>query len=351
MKAAPAVDPGEWSRMTQITVLGAGAWGSVLAELLSAAGHDVTLWGRRAVSLAFSPGVSARSSGVVTPNQPTHMTELAPAVGKARVILVVVPSQAMRDIGSQLAISGVSGVPIISCAKGLELGTCKRMTEVLAECLGPSQPILVLSGPNLAGEIAAGKATAAVLAGKDASMTLALQQALTTPTLRLYGNRDVVGVELAGALKNCIAIAAGIAEGLGMGTNARAALITRGLAEIARLGVAAGADPQTFVGLAGVGDLVATCSSALSRNFQLGLRLAAGERLSDSTRSIGHVVEGVHATSAAVQLATRYGVRMPVAQHLAAVLFEGSSVQEALKALLSTFPGDEFGAVGAPLLP
>jgi glycerol-3-phosphate dehydrogenase (NAD(P)+) len=331
--------------MTPVTVLGAGSWGTVLAAMLAGADRRVRLWTR-------SPEVAARmlterrneraAPGLNLPPTVDPTADLAAALHDAAIVLFVLPTTAMREVATMAAPLLPPKALLVSCAKGFEASTRQRMTEVLASA-APSLHgrIAALSGPNLAGEIAAGRPAAAVVASEDPAAARTVQEALTSARLRLYTSSDVTGVEYGGALKNCIAIATGVADGLDMGVNARSALITRGLAEIARLGVAAGAQALTFSGLAGLGDLIATCSSPLSRNYQVGLHLAAGRHWPAIAELVGHVAEGVGTTTVARELGAHYGVRLPIIDHTYAVLFRGLPVQQALEELLAGAPRDE----------
>jgi glycerol-3-phosphate dehydrogenase (NAD(P)+) len=254
-----------------------------------------------------------------------------------------VPSVHLRRNVRQVREFIPAGVPILSATKGLEIDTGKRMSEVLSEELGaaPGNSVCALSGPNLAGEIAAGKPASTVVASGNLSAANRAQEVLNSATFRVYTNDDIVGVELGGALKNIIAIGAGICDGLGLGDNARATFMTRGLAEISRLAVAAGGSPMTLAGLAGMGDLIATCSSKLSRNHQVGERLAEGMTLPEILAAMRNVAEGVNTTAAAVQMAGRLGVEMPIAEATHAVLFDNEPVKSAIARLLGRDPTRE----------
>ncbi|HEV7215821.1 MAG TPA: NAD(P)H-dependent glycerol-3-phosphate dehydrogenase [Chloroflexota bacterium] len=331
--------------MTSVTVLGAGSWGTVLAAVLAGADRPVRLWTR-------SPELAARmraerrhelaAPGLTLPPAVLPTSDIAAALSGSRVVLFVLPSSAMSEVARHAAPAIAEDALLVSCAKGFEAQTRLRMTEVLALAVAGAQGrVAALSGPNLAGEIAAGQPAAAVVAARSPGVARAVQDALTGPRLRLYTSHDVVGVEYAGALKNCIAIAAGVADGLNMGVNARSALITRGLAEIARLGVAAGAQPLTFSGLAGMGDLIATCSSPRSRNYQVGLHLAAGRHWPEIGTLLGHVAEGVGTTTVARELAVEFGVRTPIIDGAFDLLFRRRPLQQALEDLMAAAPGDE----------
>jgi glycerol-3-phosphate dehydrogenase (NAD(P)+) len=270
------------------------------------------------------------------PDAVAPVASLAEAVDDARIVVVAVPSHAVRQVAGRLARHLPAGARLVSATKGLEEERFARVSEILGEVLpAAAGRLAVLSGPTFALEVAQGRPTAAVLAAPDVDVARELQQALSAPAFRLYTQADVVGVELGGALKNVMAIAAGICDGLDLGANARAALLTRGLAEMTRLGVALGARPRTFAGLAGIGDLVLTCTGQLSRNRRLGLALGGGTSLAAWQAATRSVAEGVLTTRAALGLARKAGVETPIAAEVAAVLFEGKSPREALTALLS----------------
>jgi glycerol-3-phosphate dehydrogenase (NAD(P)+) len=264
------------------------------------------------------------------------------AVATAELVVFAVPSAHLRSAAERVAPSIDPGADVLSVVKGLEPGTLLRMSEVIADAGGIAQRrIAVLSGPNLASEIARGLPASAVVAADDAELADRIVTRLGRREFRLYVNRDVLGVELCGALKNIVAIAAGAADGLGFGDNGKAGLITRGLAEMTRLGIAAGANPLTFAGLAGVGDVIATCGSRLSRNHRLGEELATGRRWTDIESALPGVAEGAYTVDAAIALAARYDVEMPIAQEVHNALFEGKSVQRCLLDLLSRESKDE----------
>lgn len=321
-------------------VLGAGAWGTTLACLLSSRGHPTVLWTRRAEvakallddreNRAYLPGVPLPPGLLIT-------ADLDEAVGGAGLVLFAVPAQHLRAIAVQVAPS-LDGAPLtVSAAKGLEVATGSRMTEVLAAtlpaaCVGR---LAALSGPSFATEVGRGLPAAAVVAAPDAAVGAAVQRVLSGPTFRLYVTTDLLGVELAGAVKNVVAIAAGVADGLSLGASARASLITRGLAELSRLGRALGARPETFAGLAGVGDLILTCSSDLSRNRTVGLELGRGRRLPEILAGRRTVAEGVETARAVKGVAARLGVETPICAQVHAILFEGRAPREALTLLMT----------------
>jgi len=275
--------------------------------------------------------------GVPVPAAVMPVGSLRQAAAGARLVIVAVPSHVVRRVASDLGPHIEPGTPVVSAAKGIEEERFARGSEILAEVLPSSQRarVAVLSGPTFALEVAQGRPTAAVLAAHDAALARELQRTLATPAFRLYTQTDVAGVELGGALKNVMAIAAGICDGLDLGANARAALLTRGLAEITRLGVALGARPRTFAGLAGIGDLILTCTGELSRNRRLGLALATGTSLGEWQAGTRSVAEGVLTTRAALVLARKAAVATPITAEVAAVLFEGKPPRDALTSLLS----------------
>jgi glycerol-3-phosphate dehydrogenase (NAD(P)+) len=318
----------------KITVLGAGAWGSALAVHFSAQ-HDVTLWTRseaHAQAMAGERQNARYLPGISLPPtlQITH--DLGAAIANAELLLIAVPSGALRGLLRHLAVIGVS-CPLVWVCKGFEEGTGKLPHEIVGETL-PDVPSGVLSGPSFAIEVARGLPTALTLASRHALITGDIAHRLHGGTLRIYTSDDVVGIELGGAVKNVIAIAAGISDGLGFGHNARAALITRSVAEITRLGLALGGHLETFMGLSGVGDLILTCTGDLSRNRQVGLRLARGETLNDILASIGHVAEGVTTAPEVLRLAERHGVDMPITRAVNRVLYEHVSPKQAVEELL-----------------
>ena len=337
------------SALSRIAVLGAGSWGTTLAILLAAAGRAVTLWAHRPAAAAAL--AAARENTRYLPGHPfppglAVTGDIAAAVDGARLVLIAVPSQAVRATARLVAPLLPVDAIVISCAKGLEVGTYLRLSAVIAqEAPAAAGRVGALSGPNLAREIAAGQPATTVVAAADPAVAVAARTLLMTPTFRIYTSTDLIGVELGGALKNIIALGAGIADGLGAGDNAKAAFITRGLAEMARLGVAAGAHPLTFAGLAGVGDLIATCASPLSRNRRVGERLARGEQLEAIIADLGQVAEGVTTTRAAGELAAALGVELPIAQQLYQVLFAGKPVAAAIHDLMTREPRDELEGV------
>ncbi len=330
-----------------LAVIGTGAWGTTLAVLLACAGRAVTLCARteeEAARLRRDGENRLRLPGVPLPPELQITADWAAAVPPAELVLLVVPAQRMRENATRLRPLLRPDQVVVSAAKGLELETLLRMSQVLQEELPQTAPgrIAALSGPNLSREIAQGRPAATVVATPDLEVARRLQQALMTARFRVYSSTDRVGVELGGALKNIIALAAGVLDGLGLGDNLRAALMTRGLAEIVRLGTALGARPMTFAGLAGLGDLVATCSSPLSRNHHVGEELARGRPLEEILAGMPHTAEGVWTTRAACTLADRYGVEMPIARQMYRVLFEGAEAGQAVMDLMERPPREEW---------
>ncbi|MBT8336680.1 MAG: NAD(P)-dependent glycerol-3-phosphate dehydrogenase [Gemmatimonadetes bacterium] len=331
---------------TPVAVVGAGSWGTALASVLARNGHDVVLW-------ALEPDVAREINesrvngtylpGIVLPEGLRATTDLADTVGPARVVVSVVPSQFAGSVIEQAVTALRSDAILVSASKGIELSTLRRMDQVMEEILTPAQAhrFSVLSGPSFAAEVARQAPTAVVAASAEHEAAERVQALFQNPTFRVYTNPDVVGVELGGALKNVIALAAGVAAGLGFGHNTLAALITRGLAEITRLGVAMGARRETFSGLAGMGDLVLTCTGDLSRNRTVGVRLGQGEALEDILGEMRSVAEGVKTAEAVVALADRHGVEMPIATEVHAMLTAGRRPREALENLMSRDPKPE----------
>ncbi len=321
------------------TVMGAGAWGTALAKVLAEAGNDVRLWARSA-AVAEEVNATHRNTGylgdVALPPNIRATTDAAEALAGVTTVLLGVPAQTLRANLEQWTPLLTPNATLVSLAKGVELNTLMRMSEVIVAVTrcDPSQ-VVVLSGPNLASEIAAGQPAATVIAGTDSGRTHALQRGLNTGYFRPYTNSDVIGTEIGGACKNVIALACGMAAGVGLGENTAAAIITRGLAEIMRLGIALGAKGATLAGLAGVGDLVATCTSPRSRNRAFGERLGKGESLDEAQRAGGgHVAEGVTSCESVLALAASYDVEMPLTDAVHRVCHRGLSVYDAVAALL-----------------
>jgi len=326
--------------MMKIGVIGAGSWGTTLANVLAKKGYDVTLW-------VYEQDLAARMSetrindlyldGVTLSSNLSYTNDLADAVQGRQTLVLVSPSQVMRPVLKQLKPYLADDCLLISAAKGIENDTLLTMSEVLQEVLGKDvkQRSAFLSGPSFAKEVAAEQPTAVAVAGDDIAITCRVQELFSTDYFRVYTNQDVVGIEIGGALKNVIALAAGVADGLGFKHNARAALITRGLAEITRLGVALGAQEATFLGLAGMGDLVLTCTGDLSRNRSVGIELGRGRKLDEILNQMRMVAEGVKTTLSAYQLATKLGVAMPITEQMYQILYEDKDPQQAVAELMS----------------
>jgi glycerol-3-phosphate dehydrogenase (NAD(P)+) len=324
--------------MTRAAVIGAGAWGTAFAKVLAEAGSDVTIWSRResvAAAIREYHVNEGALPGVKLPERITATGDLAAAVAGAELVAIAVPSQTLRGNLAEWAGAFAPDSTLISLMKGIELGTTKRMSEVIVETarVDPDR-VVVVSGPNLAPEIAAEQPAATVVAGTDTRRCRSVQQAIALPYLRPYTSEDVVGCEMGGAVKNVIALAYGMATALGMGDNTKASLITRGLAETARLGVALGADPLTFAGLAGLGDLVATCSSPLSRNRTFGEQLGRGRTLEEAQVAARQTAEGVKSCLAIRDLARTHGVEMPITEQVERVCHEGVDPRVAVKMLM-----------------
>jgi glycerol-3-phosphate dehydrogenase (NAD(P)+) len=318
-------------------VVGAGAWGTALADLLARNGHQVSLW-------AYEPDVVQSINeqhenvrflaGHQLAPAVTAVGDLGKAVDGAELVTLATPSLVLRPIIKSARTSLRNKVPIVVATKGLEPNTLALMTDV-AEQEIPDATVVALSGPSFAAEVVKCQPTAVVVASKSADAAAFAQRAFSSPYFRAYTHTDVTGVELGGALKNVMAVATGIAEGLGLGFNARAALITRGLAEMTRLGVALGAEQSTFAGLAGLGDLVLTCTGSLSRNRAVGLELGKGRKLEEVLKETETVAEGVVTAQSAHELARRQGVEMPIVDSVNRVLFEGQSARSAIGALMT----------------
>ncbi len=330
-----------------IAMVGGGSWGTALSIALGGAGRRVRLWARRP-ELAAAMERDRRNPEYLSefelPDGVTPTGELGEAVAGAELVVLAVPSQGIRTVCGQLVPHLGDEHIVVSAAKGLDHVTGRRLSETISECLRPGRirGIAVLSGPNLAPEVAAGDATVSVVASEDHALAAAAQAALSTPRFRVYTNPDVLGVELGGVLKNIIAIGAGVSDGLGFGDNTKAALMTRGLAEMTRLGVALGARAETFWGLSGMGDLVATSAGRKSRNHFVGHELARGRKLEDVLAEMApQVAEGVETTRAAVRLAASAGVEMPIAAAVHQMLFEGLAPKDAVRVLMTRAWRDE----------
>lgn len=322
--------------MSRVAVIGAGAWGTALAVQAARAGNAVALWARdpaRAAAIAAGRR-NPRLPGVHIP-EPIALTADLHAIG-AELLILAVPLQHMRPVAAALP----SGPPVAVCAKGVELGSSLLPLEVLAAA-APAARGVILTGPNFAHEIAAGLPAAAVVAGGDSELRAQVAAALGTGSFRLYGNEDAIGAQIGGAAKNVIAIAAGAVIGAGLGENARAALVTRGLAELGRLALALGGRQDTVAGLSGIGDLLLTCTSGLSRNYSLGISLGRGERLADAMRGRSGVIEGVPTAPALIARAAAAGVELPVSSAVAALLAGQVTLAEAMASLMSRPRRDE----------
>lgn len=336
------------TRPVKAAVFGTGSWGTAFSMILADAGCDVTLWGRRAEPVDAINTTRTNPDylpGVKLPETVRATTDAAEAARDADFTVLVVPSQTLRANLTEWAPKLAPDTVLVSLMKGVELGTAKRMSEVIEEVVAKAPAggapddvrgrVAVLTGPNLAREIADRQPAAAVVACADETVAQRLQSACMTPYFRAYTNTDVVGCELGGAVKNVIGLAVGIADGMGLGDNSKATLITRGLAETTRLGLAMGADPMTFSGLAGLGDLVATCSSPLSRNHTFGTNLGRGMTLQETIAATKQTAEGVKSCESVLDLARRHGVDMPITETVVSIVHEGKPPVVALKELMS----------------
>lgn len=329
----------------RLAVIGAGSWGTAIARLASA-NASVGLWTRR-TELAAAINADGENAeylpGVRLSDHITATTDFARTVNGAAAVLVAVPSHGYRDVLEKASGIIPTCIPVVSLAKGIEVSTCLRMSEVTLDVLDGHDPSRVgaLSGPNLSEEIMDGQPAATVLSMADRTVGREIQSILGTPRFRVYTNPDLIGVEVAGATKNVIALAAGVSRGLGFGMNTMAGLATRGLAEMTRLGVVLGGEALTFGGLAGVGDLMATCGSPSSRNYQVGYQLGKGRKISEITSGMKTIAEAVRTTEAVLHLAARHGVEMPIAEAVGRILYQGETVQEAMKRLMDREPKQE----------
>jgi glycerol-3-phosphate dehydrogenase (NAD(P)+) len=325
-----------------ITVLGAGSWGTTVASLTSKR-NPTTLWARDP-EVAREVDEDHRNSryleGFPLPEKLRATADLEEAASSADVLIAGIPSHVFREVLEQAAPHVRPWIPVVSLTKGFERGTSMRMTEVIKDVL-PGRPAAALTGPNIAKEVMAGFAAASVIATDDLSVASALQDVLRRGLFRIYTNHDVVGCEVGGALKNVIAIASGMAEGLGVGDNTRAMVIARGLAELTRLGVAMGGEPTTFAGLAGMGDLMVTCISRHSRNRHVGEQLGKGRSLDEILSEMTMVAEGVKTASLVIELAEKHGIELPICGRIEGVVSGRLSVQDAYEGLLRTAPGHE----------
>ena len=331
--------------MAIVTTVGATSWGTTLGIILAREGHDVRLLARtdaEADRLEFARENARFVPGVTFPESMHALADPAEACDSTDLTIFAVPSQTLRANVRRIASEVPAGTIVVSAVKGLELTSGKRMSQVLEEEIpNVRHGICVLSGPNLAREVVSAMPASTVVASSDAHAASEAQRIINSSVFRVYTNDDVVGVELCGALKNVVALGAGISDGMGFGDNTKATMITRGLAEITRLGVAAGANPTTFSGLAGMGDLVATCTSTLSRNHFVGAEIAAGKSLETIRGEMENVAEGVDTTRAALDLAASLGVEMPIAQATYNIVFGGVSVSQAIQDLMGRQPRSE----------
>lgn len=327
----------------QIAVLGAGSWGTALAILLSQKGHEIHLWGHNkehVESLIADRENKKYLQGAYFPSNLTVFHDLERAIGKSRIIVMVVPSHSFRQVFCQVAPLLTYGSSVISAVKGIENDTLKTMSQIMEEILESKNleqkkvDIGVLSGPSFAEEVAKGVPTAVTLGFKDLETAQDLQKVLATDSFRIYTSRDVIGLEISAAFKNIVAIAAGVCDGLGYGLNTRAALITRGLVEMKRLGTAMGAETSTFSGLSGLGDLILTCTGHLSRNRMVGLMLGQGKSLEQIKREMKMVAEGIKTTKSIYDLARKLHIEMPILVQIHGILYEGTKCADAVKVLL-----------------
>lgn len=317
-------------------VVGAGAWGTALADLLAYNGAETRIWAHEPEVADAINGRGENSvflAGHRLDDSLTATTDACAAVAGAELIVMAAPSPHVRAVSRAIAGSIAPGAILVVASKGIDRGTLALMTDVVADEI--HRPVVALSGPSFAAEVAARQPTAIVAASSDADAAELAQQTFSNTTFRVYTHDDVNGVELGGALKNVMAVATGVAEGLGFGFNTRAALITRGLAEMSRLGTALGANPATFAGLAGMGDLVLTCTGALSRNRALGIEIGKGRSLAEALEGKTTVAEGANTTESACALAARHGVEMPIAEMVRRVLFEGYPARDAVGELMT----------------
>lgn len=328
----------------RVAVIGAGSWGTAVAWLLGGRGHDVTLWAREP---EIADGVNADRrnpqflKGVVLDTRVSATHEIDRAVAGAEAVVVVTPSHGVRGVGEGMSAALPSDVPVVSLAKGVEQGTLLRMTEVLEEVIGGHDRLAALSGPNHAEEVSRGVPSATCIAAYREDVGRFFQEMFMTPFFRVYTNPDVVGVELGGASKNVIAVAAGMSDGLGYGDNTKATLMTRGLAEMSRLGARLGANPLTYMGLAGMGDLIVTCTSKHSRNRALGEWVAKGGTVESYSEETHMVAEGAKSAVALDDLARSLGMEMPITHQVRSILYEGHEPSEAGALLMGRSARDE----------
>ena len=325
--------------MTRLAIIGGGSWGTALSIVLASRFSEVRLW-------VYEQDLAARMSasrdndvylpGFRLPPNVTVVTDFAAALDGSAIVLGVMPSHRARSVYDQMLPFLDESMLLVSATKGLETGSLLRMSEIIGQVVGNrfAPKVAILSGPTFAKEVARGEPTALVVASADSGSAAMVQNAFSGASFRLYTNGDPIGVEIGGAVKNVVAIGAGVCHGLGLGSNSLAALITRGLAEITRLALAAGGEMRTLSGLAGLGDLLLTCTGALSRNRTVGLELAAGKSLGEIVGSMRMVAEGIETTKATVDLARRHGVEMPIAEQMYAMLYESRSPREAIRQLM-----------------
>jgi glycerol-3-phosphate dehydrogenase (NAD(P)+) len=329
----------------KITILGTGGWGTALSILWARCGNRITLWGhtrKRVDQIALDRQNPDYLSNVDLPGDINLTSDLAECI-EAELIVFVTPSVALRTVAHDLQLAlGSNPAILLSCTKGIEHGTGSRMSEILSEHF-PNHPIAVLSGPNLAVEVARGLPTATVLGCQDASVAQHLQEALGSSRFRVYTSHEIVGIELGGALKNIFAISAGVSDGFGLGDNSKAALVTRSLAELIRLGVAMGGDAKTFQGLSGAGDLIATCFSRHSRNRRVGEQLGSGKTIQEVTSGMKTVAEGIPTSRSAFECAQKLGIETPIIDQVYAVVHQGKPPAQALEELLERDQKSERG--------
>ncbi|MCL6609932.1 MAG: NAD(P)H-dependent glycerol-3-phosphate dehydrogenase [Peptococcaceae bacterium] len=336
----------------KIAILGAGSWGTALAVHLARKGLRPVLWSRRpglAEEILHTRRNSRYLPEAVIPENVIPSADLEEAAGNAGVLITAVPSHAFREVMLEARLCSRPQALVINGAKGIDENSLQRMSEIYLEISGETTNFAVLSGPSHAEEVCLGMPTAVVVASHDGGSAARAQNLLMSPDFRVYTNSDVTGVELGGSLKNIIALGTGIADGLGYGDNTKAALVTRGLAEIARLGSAMGASPMTFAGLAGVGDLIVTCTSMHSRNRRAGIEIGKGKTLEEALAAVRMVVEGVRTTRAARKLSLRHGVEMPITDQMYKVLFEGKNPREAVADLMGRGRKEEMEDIGVNL--
>lgn len=335
--------------MRNVAVIGAGSWGTAVAALLGEKDVAVTLWARES---EIADGINANHANpvyltdVVLPATVRATSDLPAAASGADAVVMVTPSHGLRATSAAMGATLPSTTPVINLSKGVEQGTLLRMTEVLTETLGHPERLAALSGPNHAEEVSKRIPSATVVAAYEESVGLFFQDLFMAPTFRVYTNPDVVGVELCSASKNVIAVAAGISDGLGYGDNTKATLMTRGLAEMARLGAHLGANPLTYMGLAGIGDLIATCTSRHSRNRGLGEHVARGGTVTSFTEETHMVAEGAVSCVSLDDLAQRLGLELPITRQVRAILYEGAAASTAQESLMSRVAGDELHGMG-----